>query len=33
MVKKSDVVIENYRKGTMDKLGIGYDELKELIQK
>ena len=33
MVKTSDVVIENYRKGTMDKLGIGYDELKKLIQK
>ena len=33
MVKKSDVVIENYRKGTMEKLGIGYDELKELILK
>ena len=29
MVKESDVVIENYRKGTMEKLGIGYDELKK----
>ena len=33
MVKKSDVVIENYRKGTMDKLGIGYDELKRINPK
>ena len=30
MVKKSDVVIENYRKGTMEKLGIGYNELKRI---
>ncbi len=33
MVKTSDVVIENYRKGTMDKLGIGYDELKKINPK
>ena len=33
MVKKSDVVIENYRKGTMEKLGIGYDELKRINPK
>ena len=33
MIKESDVVIENFRKGTMEKLGIGYDELKKLIQK
>ncbi len=33
MVKTSDVVIENYRKGTMEKLGIGYDELKKINPK
>ena len=33
MVKTSDVVIENYRKGTMNKLGIGYDELKKINPK
>ena len=30
MVKKADVVVENYRPGVMDKLGLGYDELKEV---
>ena len=33
MVKQSDVVIENFRKGTMEKLGIGYDELKKINPK
>lgn len=33
MVKESDVVIENFRKGTMEKLGIGYDELKKINPK
>lgn len=28
LVKTADVVVENYRPGTMDKLGIGYDTLK-----
>ena len=27
MVKQSDVLIENYRKGTLEKLGVGYDVL------
>ncbi|CDC68755.1 MULTISPECIES: CaiB/BaiF CoA-transferase family protein [environmental samples] len=30
MVKKADIVIENYRPGTMEKLGLGYDVLKEV---
>jgi crotonobetainyl-CoA:carnitine CoA-transferase CaiB-like acyl-CoA transferase len=30
MVKKADVVVENYRADTMDKLGLGYDVLKDV---
>ncbi len=30
LVKKADVVLENYRPGTMDKLGLGYNVLKEV---
>ena len=30
LIKKVDVVIENYRPGTMEKLGLGYDELKSV---
>ena len=28
MAAKADVVTENYRKGTMEKLGVGYEQLK-----
>lgn len=28
LVKTADVVVENYRPGTMEKLGLGYDTLK-----
>lgn len=30
LVKTADVVVENYRPGTMDKLGLGYEILKEV---
>ena len=30
LVRKADVVIENFRVGTMKKLGIGYEVLKEI---
>ena len=30
MVKNADVVVENYRPGVMEKLGLGYDVLKEV---
>lgn len=33
MVKKADVVVENYRPGTMEKFGLGYDVLKEINPK
>lgn len=33
MVKNADVVVENYRPGTMEKLGLGYDVLKEVNPK
>lgn len=33
MVKKADVVVENYRPGVMDKLGLGYDVLSEVNDK
>lgn len=30
MVRKADVVVENYRPGVMDRLGVGYDVLKKV---
>lgn len=30
LVKKADVLVENFRGGTMEKLGLGYDVLKEI---
>ena len=30
LVKKVDVLVENFRPGTMEKLGLGYDVLKEI---
>ncbi len=30
LVKDADVLIENYRKGTMEKLGLGYEELRKV---
>ncbi len=33
LVKQFDVVVENFRPGTMEKLGLGYDVLKDLNPK
>jgi len=30
LVARADVVVENFRAGTMDKLGVGYEELKKI---
>ena len=30
LVKDTDIVIENYRTGTMDRLGLGYEDLKNI---
>lgn len=30
LVKQADILIENYRPGTMEKLGIGYEDLKKV---
>ena len=30
LCEKCDVLVENYRPGTMDKLGLGYDEVRKL---
>jgi CoA:oxalate CoA-transferase len=29
LAKKSDVVVENFKRGTMDKLGLGYEDVKK----
>ncbi len=33
MIKNSDVVLENFRKGTLEKLGIGYDVMSKINPK
>jgi CoA:oxalate CoA-transferase len=30
MIRRGDVLVENYRPGTLEKLGLGYDHLKEV---
>lgn len=30
LIRRCDVVVENFRPGTMEKLGVGYDELKRV---
>ena len=30
LVKKADILVENYRPGVMDRLGLGYSELKKI---
>src|SRR5438132_313990 len=30
LVKRGDVLVENFRPGTMERLGLGYDKLREL---
>ena len=33
MVKEVDVLVENFRPGTMEKLGLGYEDLKKVNPK
>jgi formyl-CoA transferase len=33
MVKEADVILENFRPGTMEKLGLGYEQLKKINPK
>lgn len=33
LVEKADILVENFRPGTMEKLGLGYDVLKEINPK
>jgi CoA:oxalate CoA-transferase len=30
LVKKCDIVVENFKRGTMEKLGIGYEDIKKI---
>ena len=30
LLRKADIVVENYRPGTMEKLGLGYEELRKI---
>jgi formyl-CoA transferase len=30
LVKKADILVENYRPGTMEKLGLGYEDLRKI---
>src|SRR5205807_7160162 len=30
MVRRGDVLVENYRPGTLERLGLGYEKLKEI---
>ena len=30
LAKKSDVIVENFKRGTMDKLGLGYEQMKSI---
>ncbi len=30
LAKKSDVIVENFKRGTMDKLGLGYEHMKSI---
>jgi formyl-CoA transferase len=30
LVRKADILVENYRPGTMEKLGLGYEDLKKI---
>ncbi len=30
LIKKSDIIVENFRPGTMEKLGLGYDVIKDI---
>lgn len=33
MVKEADVVLENFKSGSIDRLGLGYEELKKINPK